>query len=82
MIKYDAFLSRAAEQMKESAIRKMGGVLAQGRDIVSFAPGYPAPQTFAWTDFQEIARELLSGSVSGPAITMPFGPTAAATEPM
>ena len=72
MINYDAFLSRAAEQMKESAIRKMGGVLAQGRDIVSFAPGYPAPQTFPWTDFQEIARELLSGS---DASVLQYGPT-------
>ena len=72
MINYDAFLSRAAEQMKESAIRKMGGVLAQGRDIISFAPGYPAPQTFAWTDFQEIARELLSGS---DASVLQYGPT-------
>ncbi len=33
MINYDAFLSRAAERMKESAIRKMGTVLAQARDI-------------------------------------------------
>ena len=72
MINYDAFLSRAAEQMKESAIRKMGGVLAQGRDIISFAPGYPAPQTFPWTDFQEIARELLSGS---DASVLQYGPT-------
>jgi 2-aminoadipate transaminase len=72
MIDYDAFLSRAAEQMKESAIRKMGGVLAQGRDIVSFAPGYPAPQTFAWADFQEIARELLTGADSS---VLQYGPT-------
>ena len=72
MINYDAFLSRAAEQMKESAIRKMGGVLAQGRDIVSFAPGYPAPQTFAWAEFQEIARELLAGRDSS---VLQYGPT-------
>ena len=39
----------------------MGGVAAQGRDIVSFAPGFPAPDTFPWPDFQEIAHELLSG---------------------
>jgi 2-aminoadipate transaminase len=72
MINYDAFLSRAAEHMKGSAIRKMGTVLAQGRDIISFAPGYPAPQTFAWTEFQEIARELLSGSDGG---VLQYGPT-------
>ena len=46
MINYDAFLSRAAEQMQESAIRRMGSILAQGRDIISFAPGYPAPRDF------------------------------------
>jgi 2-aminoadipate transaminase len=72
MIDYDAFLSQAAGHMQESAIRKMGTVLAQGRDIISFAPGYPAPQTFAWTEFAEIARELLSGSDSA---VLQYGPT-------
>jgi 2-aminoadipate transaminase len=72
MINYDAFLSRAAERMKESAIRKMGTVLAQSRDIISFAPGYPAPETFAWADYQEIARELLSGSDGN---VLQYGPT-------
>ena len=62
MINYDTFLSRAAAQMQESAIRRMGTVLAQARDIISFAPGYPAPETFPWDEFQEIARELLSGA--------------------
>ena len=36
-------------------------MLAQKRDIISFAPGYPAPETFPWAEFQDIARELLSG---------------------
>ncbi|MGH2604153.1 MAG: aminotransferase class I/II-fold pyridoxal phosphate-dependent enzyme, partial [Dehalococcoidia bacterium] len=72
MINYDGFLSRAAEHMKGSAIRKMGMVLAQATDIISFAPGYPAPQTFAWTDFQEIARELLAGSDGA---VLQYGPT-------
>lgn len=72
MINYDAFLSRAASHMKESAIRKMGTVLAQGRDIISFAPGYPAPQTFAWAEFAEITRELLSGSDGS---VLQYGPT-------
>jgi len=61
MIDYDAFLSRSAQAMKESAIRKMGTLLAQGRDIVSFAPGYPAPETFPWAEFQDITAGLLSG---------------------
>ncbi len=72
MINYDAFLSRAGEQMQESAIRKMGTVLAQNRDIISFAPGYPAPETFAWRDFQDIARDLLSGS---DGTVLQYGPT-------
>ena len=62
MINYDSFLSRAGERMKESAIRRMGTVLAQGTDIISFAPGYPAAETFAWAEFQDIARELLAGT--------------------
>lgn len=58
MTTYDRFLSHAAERMKESAIRRMGTVLASGRDVISFAPGYPAHETFAWKEFGEIAREL------------------------
>jgi 2-aminoadipate transaminase len=72
MIDYEAFLSRSAERMKESAIRKMGSVLAQGRDIISFAPGYPAPETFAWADFQAIATGLLSGCDGS---VLQYGPT-------
>src|SRR4029079_10550796 len=37
-------------------------ILAKHRDIISFAPGYPAPETFPWRDFADITRELLSGS--------------------
>jgi 2-aminoadipate transaminase len=59
---YDDFLSQAAAGMQESAIRRMGTILAQNRDLISFAPGYPAPETFPWQDFSEIARELLNGS--------------------
>ena len=72
MINYDAFLSKAATQMQESAIRRMGTVLAQNRDIISFAPGYPSPETFAWSDFQEIAHELLSGTDGS---VLQYGPT-------
>jgi 2-aminoadipate transaminase len=62
MIDYNDFLSQAALGMQESAIRRMGTILAQNRDLISFAPGYPAPETFPWSEFSEIARELLSGS--------------------
>jgi 2-aminoadipate transaminase len=72
MTDYDAFLSRAAERMKGSAIRRMGTVLAQATDMISFAPGYPAPQTFPWMEFAEIARELLSGSDGS---VLQYGPT-------
>ena len=59
-IDHDRFLSRAAAQMRESAIRKMGTVLASGKDIISFAPGYPAPEVFPWDDFSQIAAELFA----------------------
>jgi 2-aminoadipate transaminase len=72
MTNYDRFLSRAAEGMQESAIRRMGTVLAQKRDIISFAPGYPAADTFPWPEFQEIARELLAGA--DPSV-LQYGPT-------
>ncbi len=62
MINYNDFLSQAAAGMQESAIRRMGTILAQNRDLISFAPGYPAPETFPWSEFSDIARELLTGS--------------------
>lgn len=72
MINYDQFLSRSAEQMRGSAIRKMGTVLAQSREIISFAPGYPSPETFAWHEFADITRELLSGADGN---VLQYGPT-------
>lgn len=72
MINYDDFLSGAARQMQESAIRRMGTVLAQSRDIISFAPGYPAPETFPWEAFAAITRELLAGT---DGTTLQYGPT-------
>jgi 2-aminoadipate transaminase len=72
MINYDEFLSRAAARMQESAIRKMGGVAAHGRDIISFAPGFPDPEMFAWSEFREIAADLLSGSDGS---VLQYGPT-------
>jgi 2-aminoadipate transaminase len=72
MTTYDRFLSRSAALMQESAIRRMGSVLAQKRDVISFAPGYPAPETFPWPELQEIARELLTGSDGS---VLQYGPT-------
>jgi 2-aminoadipate transaminase len=62
MTDYSRFLSRSAQGMKESAIRRMGTLAAQANDVVSFAPGYPDPATFAWAEFKQIADELLAGS--------------------
>lgn len=72
MTNHDRFLSHAAEQMKGSAIRRMGTLLASGRDIISFAPGYPAPETFPWDDFRAIAADLL-GTREGSVLQ--YGPT-------
>jgi 2-aminoadipate transaminase len=40
--------------------------------VISFAPGYPSPETFPYGDFQEIAREVLSGSDEH---ALQYGPT-------
>ena len=72
MTNHNQFLSAAAERMKESAIRRMGAVLAAGRDIISFAPGYPAPDTFPWDEFSAMAADLLGSREPG---VLQYGPT-------
>jgi 2-aminoadipate transaminase len=72
MTQYEQFFSRAGQTMRESAIRKMGAVLAQARDMISFAPGYPAEDSFAWDAFADIARDLLSGDDGS---VLQYGPT-------
>jgi 2-aminoadipate transaminase len=72
MIDYEQFFSRAGHGMRESAIRKMGTVLADARDMVSFAPGYPTESTFPWEAFRAIADDLLRGQ-HGPVLQ--YGPT-------
>lgn len=72
MTQYDPFFSRAASQMRESAIRQMGTVLSHSRDMVSFAPGYPAEDQFPWRALTEIARELLDGHDGS---VLQYGPT-------
>jgi 2-aminoadipate transaminase len=72
MTDHDQFLSRAGRGLRESAIRQMGSVLAQGRDMVSFAPGYPAEDLFPWEEFSAIAHDLLTGA-DGPVLQ--YGPT-------
>ncbi|MPY89776.1 MAG: aminotransferase class I/II-fold pyridoxal phosphate-dependent enzyme [Luteitalea sp.] len=72
MIDYDRFLSRAGEALLQSAIRQMGVMAAQLPDVISFAPGYPAPETFAWDEYREIAGELLRGRDGR---VLQYGPT-------
>lgn len=59
MIDYDAVLSRAGRKMQQSEIRKMGTLLTEVRDVVSFAPGYPDPALFRCEDLAAITADLL-----------------------
>lgn len=72
MTDYNVFLSRAAHAMHGSAIRRMGILMADRPDVISFAPGYPAPDTFPWDEFREIAAELLTGR---DGTVLQYGPT-------
>jgi len=72
MTNHDQFLSQAAAEMKESAIRRMGTLSAARQDVISFAPGYPAPDTFPWSELREIAADLLSGRDGS---VLQYGPT-------
>ena len=72
MIDYTRYLSSTGRQLAESAIRRMGTVVANATDVVSFAPGYPAPELFPWKELREISVGLLSGTDSD---TLQYGPT-------
>ena len=72
MIDYNRFLSSTGRQLAESAIRRMGTVVAGATDIVSFAPGYPAPELFPWDELRTISASLLNGSDPD---TLQYGPT-------
>ena len=72
MTDYTRFLSSTGRQLAESAIRRMGTVVAGATDMVSFAPGYPAPELFPWDELRDISAELLSGADSD---TLQYGPT-------
>jgi 2-aminoadipate transaminase len=72
MTSYDALFSRMGAQLSGSAIRQMG-ILAAGRpDLISFAPGYPDPETFAWEAYRAIADDLLRERGRD---TLQYGPT-------
>ncbi|HTV01416.1 MAG TPA: PLP-dependent aminotransferase family protein, partial [Luteitalea sp.] len=72
MTSYDAAFSRTGAQLAGSAIRQMG-ILAAGRpDLISFAPGYPDPGSFAWEAYREITDDLLRERSDD---TLQYGPT-------
>ena len=62
MIDYSQLLSRTGAVLRPSAIRQMSNLMAQSRDLISFAPGYPAEDLFPWEAFGEIAASLLTGT--------------------
>jgi len=60
MIDHDRFLSTAARNYEESAIRRTGALAARIPDLISFAPGYPAEEMFPWEALDTIASELFT----------------------
>jgi 2-aminoadipate transaminase len=72
MTDYTRFLSPTGRQLTESAIRRMGTVVARAADMVSFAPGYPDASLFPWQELREITTALLDGH---DADTLQYGPT-------
>ena len=72
MTDYEKYLSQTGRQLHESAIRRMGTVVARAQDLVSFAPGYPDPGLFPWDELHDIAGRLLTG---GDTSALQYGPT-------
>src|SRR5690349_2615737 len=72
MINYDSFLSSTGHHLQESAIRRMGTVVARATDLVSFAPGYPDATLFPWDELREISASLLTGADGD---VLQYGPT-------
>jgi 2-aminoadipate transaminase len=69
---HEKFLSTAARQFEESAIRRTGALAGRVPDLISFAPGYPAAEMFPWPELAAITRDLLEkhdGNV------LQYGPT-------
>ena len=72
MMDYEPFFSATGRQLQESAIRRMGTMVAGRTDLVSFAPGYPDASVFAWDELRAIADDLLSGH---DLAALQYGPT-------
>src|SRR5687767_3022539 len=65
MIDHTRYLSAAALDFQESAIRKTGALAATVPDLISFAAGFPAAEMFPWAEIQTISNELLASRESG-----------------
>jgi 2-aminoadipate transaminase len=72
MTNFERLFSSVGRQLQESAIRRMGTVVARQTDLVSFAPGYPDAALFPWDALAGIAGELLDGHH---ASALQYGPT-------
>lgn len=72
MIDYSKIFSRASAIMQGSAIRRMGALGARTTDLISFAPGYPSPDLFAWDDIRDRVTTALG---SRDASVLQYGPT-------
>ena len=57
MTDFDKFLSPTGRQLHESAIRRMGTVVAREAEMVSFAAGYPDPASFPLGELHDIVCE-------------------------
>ena len=55
LMEHEKFLSAAARQFEESAIRKAGALAGRVPDLISFAPGFPAAELFPWDELHEHA---------------------------
>jgi 2-aminoadipate transaminase len=69
---FESRLSRVGIGMQQSAIRQMGTVAAQNPDLISFAPGYPAPSNFPWDEYRAITDDILRARDRA---TLQYGPT-------
>jgi 2-aminoadipate transaminase len=72
MTSFDDFLSPTGRLLHESAIRQMGTVIANNADMISFAAGYPDPQSFPWDAMRDVMRELLAHTDGR---VLQYGPT-------
>jgi 2-aminoadipate transaminase len=72
MTNHERFLSLTGRQLTESAIRRMGTVVARSGDLVSFAPGYPDANLFPWEELRDISSALLDGHDGN---VLQYGPT-------